>query len=271
MENTMNDDTAAPPGRVLLDRSGPVATLMLDNPGKLNAINLAMWGQMIDAMKSVAADQSLRVLVVRGAGAEAFAAGGDLAEFPTRRSTLAQAMDYHERWVAPALDALARCPIPSVAMIHGPCIGGGLEIAACCDIRIAAAEASFGAPILRLGFNMYAGELAHVMRVAGPALVSEILLEGRILDASEALRRGLVGRVFPAAALDSEVAATCGRIAAGAPLVAKAHKAWIRRLSMPAGLTVEEKLASLELVDSEDYREGLAAFIEKRPPDFRGR
>jgi enoyl-CoA hydratase/carnithine racemase len=267
----MNEDNTAPTGRVLLDRSGPVATLTLDNPGKLNAINLAMWGQMIDALESVAADESPRVLVVRGAGSEAFAAGGDLAEFPTRRSTLAQAMDYHERWVAPALDALARCPIPSVAMIRGPCIGGGLEIAACCDVRIAAADASFGAPILRLGFNMYAGELAHVLRVAGPALVSEILLEGRILDASEALQRGLVGRVFPAEALESEVAASCARIAAGAPQVAKAHKAWIRRLSAPSALTVEEKLASLALVDSADYREGLAAFMEKRRPIFTGR
>lgn len=258
-------------GRVLLECDGGVATISLCNPGRLNAINLAMWEQLADALARVSADPALRVLVVRGAGTEAFAAGGDLSEFGARRGTVDDAFDYHEGRVAPALAALAACPIPTVAMIHGACVGGGLEIAACCDIRIASSLATFGAPILRLGFSMYAGELAHVMRVVGPELASEILLEGRLVNAEEAQRRGLVGRIVAPERLEEETAAAVRRIAAGAPLVARAHKAWMRRIASGTPLTEAEKRASLSLVHSDDYREGLDAFFGKRRPVFTGR
>lgn len=250
-------------------------TLSIDHPGKLNAIDLGMWRQMREGLSALAREPDLRCLRVRGARMDgqpaAFAAGGDLGEFLQVRMTQADALSYHEEAVAPALTALADFPVPVVAEIDGPCIGGGLEIAACCDIRIASDTATFGAPILKLGFNMYAGELAHVLRVAGPALVCEILLEGRILDAHEALQRGLIGRIFPAEVLETSVLAACRRISQGAPLVARAHKAWIHRLSNGIAPTREEKIASLALVESADYREGLAAFFEKRRPEFKGR
>lgn len=267
------------PGRIEIRREGGsdsatgIATLIIANAGKLNAIDLTMWRQMKVALDQLAADPDLRCLRIRGddsTEAPAFAAGGDLEEFFQVRMNTADAFLYHEDAVAPALAALAGFPVPVVAEIDGPCIGGGLEIACCCDIRIAADNATFGAPILKLGFSMYAGELAHVLPVAGPAVVKEMLLEGRIFDAAEAYAKGLLSRVVPRDQLAREVAASCRRIVQGAPLVARAHKAWIQRLSAEPTLSQEEKHASLALVDSADYREGLDAFFAKRRPEFTG-
>lgn len=268
-------------GRIYIEREASqaalpgLATLVIANPGKLNAIDLSMWRQMKLALDELASDASLRCLRVCGEVQPelppAFAAGGDLEEFLQARMTVADAFAYHEGAVAPALATLADFPLPVLAQIAGPCIGGGLEIACCCDLRIAADNASFGAPILKLGFNMYAGELAHVLPVAGRAVVNEMLLEGRIFAAPEALMKGLVGRVVPSEQLDDEVLASCRRIAQGAPLVAREHKRWIRRLSKGTPPNREEKLASLALVESADYREGLDAFFAKRRPNFSGR
>lgn len=267
------------PGRIEIRRDDGgagvpgIATLLIANPGKLNAIDLSMWRQMKAALDQLASDDTLRGLRVRGADNDppAFAAGGDLEEFLQLRMNTADAFAYHEEAVAPALAALADFPVPVVAEIAGPCIGGGLEIACCCDLRISADNATFGAPILKLGFSMYAGELAHVLAVAGPAVVKEMLLEGRIFDAAEAYTKGLLARVVPRERLAEETLASCRRIAQGAPLVAREHKRWIRRLASGAPLTREEKLASLALVDSADYREGLDAFFAKRRPEFSGR
>jgi enoyl-CoA hydratase len=257
--------------RVSRDTDGTLATLTIANPGKLNAIDHGMWLAMRAELKALAADPTLRCLLVRGEGEAAFAAGGDIEEFLQKRMSVDAGIDYHEQAVAPALAALAEFPLPVVAMIHGACIGGGLEIAACCDIRLAADNASFGAPINKLGFSMYAGELAHVLAAVGPAVASEILLEGRILRADEACAKGLVNRLVPAAMLSDEATACCRRIGQGAPLVARAHKQWIRRLRNGVPPTLEEKRASLALIDSADYREGLAAFLGKRRPQFEGR
>ncbi|RIX44076.1 MAG: enoyl-CoA hydratase/isomerase family protein [Rhodocyclales bacterium GT-UBC] len=253
-----------------LSTAGDIATLTLNNPDKLNAIDLAMWQQLAAHMAKLSADQAIRCIVIRGAGQDAFAAGGDLEEFVTGRATLAQALHYHGQ-VAAALNAIADCPHPTVALIQGACIGGGLEIAGVCDLRIASEQSRFGAPINKLGFSMYPGEMEGLLKLAGAAVIKEILLEGRILSAAEAYAKGLVTRVVPAAQVDDEAYATARRIAAGAPLVAGWHKQWIRRLQDGRPLSDDEKAASFAFLETEDYREGLAAFLEKRKPVFKAR
>lgn len=253
-----------------LEKNGEIATLTLNNLGKLNAIDLAMWIQLATHVASLSADVGVRCVVLRGAGNEAFAAGGDLEEFVTARTTLEQALHYHGQ-VAAALNAIADCPHPTVALIEGACIGGGLEIAGVCDLRICGESSRFGAPINRLGFSMYPGEMEGLLKLAGPAVMKEILLEGRILMAAEAYAKGLVTRVVPDARVADEAYATARRICAGAPLVAGWHKQWIRRLLDGRPLNEGEKAASFAFLETEDYKEGLAAFLEKRKPLFKAR
>ncbi len=253
-----------------LSRDGEIATLTLNNPGKLNAIDLGMWLQLTENMAELAVDRDIRCIVLRGAGRDAFAAGGDLEEFVSARATLDQALHYHGQ-VATALNAVADCPQPTVALIQGACIGGGLEIAGACDLRICNESARFGAPINRLGFSMYPSEMEGLLKLTGAAVLKEILLEGRILNANEAYEKGLVTRVVPDSQVADEAYASARRICAGAPLVAGWHKQWIRRLQSGRPLSDEEKAASFAFLDTEDYREGLAAFFEKRKPAFKAR
>lgn len=253
---------------ILCQRDGNIATVTLFNPDKLNALNAAMWRKLRETLLELAADGSLRCIILRGEGA-AFAAGGDLEEFRTARATVDLALAYHEA-VGEALAAIETCPHPTVAAILGPCVGGGLEIACACDLRIAGVGARFGAPIMKLGFSMYPGELAGFLKLAGPAVAKEILLEGRLLDAAEAYAKGLVTRVVADAEVLVEAQSTAARIAAGAPLVARWHKQWIARLMEGRPLSEEEKRASFAFLDTQDYAEGLAAFLQKRPVRFTG-
>jgi enoyl-CoA hydratase/carnithine racemase len=257
--------------RIDLDIDQGIATVTLHNPSKLNAVNAAMWRGLSAAMARIAGDDSVRCVIVRGAGENAFAAGGDIEEFRRVRATVDDALHYHEDLVASALNAIRDCAVPTVAAIRGACVGGGLEIAGCCDIRIAGASARFGAPINRLGFSMYPGEMAGLLALVGPAVVLEILLEGRILDAREALQKGLLTRVVDDERVFEEAAVSAERIRAGAPLVARWHKQWVRRLTTGVPLSEEEKRRAFDFLATEDYREGLAAFSEKRAPVFRGR
>ena len=257
--------------RIDLELQNGIATLTLHNPAKLNAVNAAMWRGLSAAMGKIAVDDSVRCVILRGAGEEAFAAGGDIEEFVRVRSTVDDALHYHEDLVATALNAIRDCAVPTVAAIRGACIGGGLEIAGCCDIRIAGESARFGAPINRLGFSMYPGEMAGLLALVGPAVVLEILLEGRILTAREALQTGLLSRVVDDEKVFDEAAACAARIRAGAPLVARWHKQWVRRLMRGEPLSAEERRQAFDFLATEDYREGLAAFMEKRTPQFTGR
>ncbi|MBK6637279.1 MAG: enoyl-CoA hydratase/isomerase family protein [Rhodocyclaceae bacterium] len=259
---------------ILQTRSGTIAQVTLFNPDKLNAINAAMWRRLRVVMETLSADDSLRAVVIRGEGGH-FAAGGDLEEMEAERSTRQRAQRFHGETVAPALAAVAECQHPVVAAIQGACAGGGLEIAAACDLRIAGTSARFGAPIMKLGFSMYPGELAGLLEVCGAATALEILLEGRLLTAAEALQKGLVTRVVADEAVAEEALATAQRIAAGAPLVARAHKRMIRAMNRrvtSADLRIELPTDDpFWFLDTADHAEGMAAFREKRAPVFTGR
>jgi len=257
---------------IRVERDGAIATVTLSNPGKLNALTVAMWRKLARVMNALSADEALRCVVVRGAGDKAFAAGADIEEFAQVRDNPEQGKRYHREDVFGALRAVGECRHPTVAMIHGPCIGGGLEIACQCDLRIAGASGRFGVPISRLGFAIACDELAALLPLTGRAVALEILVEGRVWDAKEALAKGLLTRVVPDDELESEVLAAARRIAAGAPLANRWHKRFVRRLApAPAPLTAAEIEENFAYFATQDYRIGVQAFLDKKRPRFKGR
>jgi enoyl-CoA hydratase len=257
---------------ILVERDGVVATVALSHPGKLNALTVSMWQELARAMDTLSADDALRCVVLRGAGNEAFAAGADIAEFASARDDAEQGRRYHREYVHAALKAVGECRHPTVAMIHGPCVGGGLEIACMCDLRISGESGRFGVPISRLGFAIAYDELAAVLPLTGRAVALEILVEGRVWDAREALDKGLLTRVVPDATLEEEVFTSARRIAEGAPLVNRWHKRFVRRLApQPEPLTAAEIEENFAYFATEDYRIGMRAFAEKKRPQFKGR
>lgn len=255
---------------VLLSRDGDIGTVVLSNPERLNALSLPMWRRLRDIVSTLHADETVRCLVVRGAGGKAFAAGADIAEFSNERANSAQAKHYGEE-VANSLRALAECRHPTVALIEGACVGGGLLVASQCDLRICNESARFGVPVKNLGLVEAYDELAAMMRVVGRATTLELLLEGRIFGAREAYEKGLVNRVLADDKVAGETYATARRIADGAPLAARWHKKFVRRLAESRPLTQEEIDESYACFDTEDFREGVAAFLAKRKPRFTGR
>ena len=261
--NTIDDS-------ILATRDGAIATVTLNRPQKLNALTKAMWGTLGATIARLGADPTTRCIVIRGAGERAFSPGNDIGEFAHERSNAAQARAYGAVMHATAR-ALSECPVPLVAQIHGLCVGGGLEIAALCDLRICGASSRFGAPIKNLGLVMAYAEMAPLVRLVGSATALEILLEGRIFDADEAKAKGLVTRVVADADVAAEVAATSARIAEGAPLVARWHKRFARRLADPAPISAAEADECFECFDTEDFRTGYAAFLAKRKPEFTGK
>jgi enoyl-CoA hydratase/carnithine racemase len=257
-------------GSVRLSHEGAVATLTLDSPGKLNAISVPMWRALRERALRIASDAAIRCVLVRGAGGN-FAAGADIEEFASVRHDRASGRAYHLDILLPALRALAAIPQPVVAAIEGVCVGGGLEIAAACDIRVARAEARFGVPVGRLGFPLALPELAPLLKLVGPALLSDLLLSGRLLSANEALTAGLVQRVAPADRFEAEVASAVNGVLAGAPLAARQNKAQLRALAERGAYTEAELDASFAFLDWDDYKEGVAAFLAKRAPKFLDR
>lgn len=242
-----------------------VAWLTIANPGKRNAIDVAMWGRLREAVAALQADPSARVAVVAGADGH-FAAGADIEELPAFRFDERSLRHFHEEVVAPALEALLDCDVPLVACIEGHCIGGGLEIAACCDLRIAARDSGFGIPVARLGFPLAPGEALLLRRVLPDALLRELLLEARLLDAETALARGLVHRLADDARAEADT--TARRIAELPAEVLRLNKRTLRQIRH-GGPTAEERAAHFAYAPARHHREGIAAFLEKRPPRFR--
>jgi enoyl-CoA hydratase len=255
---------------IRVEHDGAIATVVLNRPEKLNALTQGMWQTLGEAVTALSADDDLRCVIVRGAGDKAFSPGNDIGEFATVRANKAQAIEYGEVMHATA-QALTDCRHPLVAQIHGICVGGGLEIAALCDLRICGESSRFGAPIKNLGLVMAYPEMAPLVRLAGESVALEILLEGRIFGSAEAREKGLVTRVVPDNHVAAEARATAERIAEGAPLVARWHKKFARRLADPRPLTAAERDECFDCFDTEDFREGYAAFLAKRKPAFRGR
>jgi enoyl-CoA hydratase/carnithine racemase len=256
-------------GNILVHRAGPIATVVLNRPEKLNALTRSMWAELGQAFAQLGADDAVRCIVIRGAGTKAFAPGNDISEFETERSNVEQARAYGED-MRRTIDAIAGCRHPIVAQIHGICVGGGLEIAGLADLRICGESSRFGVPINKLGLVMAYAEIGALIALAGEATALEILLEGRVFDAREAKAKGLVTRVVADEQVEAEAIATAQRIAEGAPLVARWHKKFARRLRDATPLSDAEYDEGFACFGTEDFRIGYRAFLAKQRPEFKG-
>lgn len=260
----------SPTPRLSLALEDGIATLSIDNPARRNALDLEMWQAIPPIMAGLAADERVRVLVVRGAGGGPFASGADIAEFETVRADAAGGAAYEAANEA-AFDSLARLPQPTIAAIRGFCLGGGFGLALACDLRVAGADAVFGIPAGRLGVGYPPGAMRLVVQAVGAVAAKDLFFTARRIDAAEALRMGIVREVLPTAVLDSDVAGLARIVAANAPLTLRAAKAAIDAVSGVGAPDADPVALARACFDSEDYREGRAAFLAKRAPVFRGR
>jgi enoyl-CoA hydratase/carnithine racemase len=252
-------------GHVHLALEGAIARVTMSHPGKLNAMSRAMWIELRAIFERVHAMGECRAVVVAGEGGD-FCAGGDISEYPHFRFDEKALAHFHENEVWGGLRAMLASDVPIVARIEGACMGAGLEIASCCDIRIAGQSAKFGAPIAKLGFPMALREAAVVTRAVGDATAREILLEAAVLDAAEMKSRGFLQRVVADAEAAAQAEASAQRIVSLAPQAARLNKQSLRAL----GEAVSELDASgrYAYADSPEHREGIAAFLDKRKPRF---
>jgi enoyl-CoA hydratase/carnithine racemase len=255
---------------VLLERDGAIATVILANPERMNALTKGMWERLGAMVRELSTDDSLRCVVLRGAGGKAFAAGADISEFTQVRANARQGKEVGEIF-ASTMHAVASCKHPTLAVIEGVCVGGGLEVASQCDMRICGESSRFGVPIKNLGLVVAYAEMQGLIDLVGRPTALEILLEGRVFGAREAYEKRLVNRVVPDDKVLEEGYASARRIAEGAPLVARWHKKFARRLADPKPLTEAEYDESYACFDTEDFKIGTAAFLAKQKPAFTGR
>jgi enoyl-CoA hydratase/carnithine racemase len=246
-----------------------VAQVSIDNPGKFNAMSRAMWRKLKSVFTDIQDHAEVRCVVVRGRGGH-FCAGGDITEYPDFRFDSAQLRDFHDNDVWGGLAAILGCDVPVLACIEGNCMGAGVEIASCCDMRIASECARFGAPIARLGFPMAPREAALVVRVMGELTAREMLLAAVILDAPEMRLRGCLNQVTTAAGLEAAVAARVECISGLAPKATRLNKQVFRALALVdiESLAPDLIVNAYQYANSDEHREGIAAFLEKRPPRF---
>ncbi|MBO6782287.1 MAG: enoyl-CoA hydratase/isomerase family protein [Alphaproteobacteria bacterium] len=256
---------------VLVERDGDIATVVLNRPEKLNALNKPMWRRLGEVMREIGEDASIRCVVLRGAGDRAMGPGADISEFETERANTAQATEYGGLMHS-TMHAVRDCPHPVIALIKGLCVGGALEIALMCDMRICGEGSRFGVPINRLGLVMAYPEVEALVGLVGRSVALEILYEARVFDAAEAKDKGLVNRVVADDAVEDEVYTAARRIADGAPLVNRWHKKFVDRvLAGGPPLTEAEKAEGFACFDTEDFNTGYRAFLAKEKPEFKGR
>jgi len=257
-------------GTIKLQVDGPVARVSVSNPARYNAMSLSMWNALADTVDTLSAAQDVRVVLLRGEGAKAFVSGADISEFEAQRSN-PEAVKAYDEAVHRAQTALAQCAKPVVALIHGVCMGGGIGLAMSCDLRYASYTARFRMPAARMGLGYDPRGMRRLVELAGTAAVADIFYPARHFDGIEAQRLGFVQQSFSEEMLDAEVEKTVAMIAQNAPLTIAAAKLAIRAA---ASGDAEETAAAGQAVqgcfDSFDYREGRAAFAEKRAPRFRG-
>jgi enoyl-CoA hydratase len=258
--------------RIVAEKQGPVGRLTFNNPARRNAVSIDMWEAIPKVLDRFEQDAEIRVIVLAGAGDKAFVSGADVSQYEKDRST-AEGIQRYNEISSLACDRLQACDKVTLAMIRGYCLGGGVNVALCCDLRLAADDARFGVPAAKLGLGYGAGALKNLLDTIGPAYAREVLITARQFTADEAKTMGFVHRVAPVAGLEALVLEYCAMIAGNAPLTIRASKRIVRELSKSSTAFDAEACAALvgECFESQDYIEGRRAFMEKRKPEFQGK
>jgi enoyl-CoA hydratase len=259
-------------GKILKEVIDGVGIVTFNNPEKRNAMSIEMWEGLGQALIELREDENVRVVILSGAGDKAFMSGADISQFEKNRHN-AQASEEYNRKSDTQRALLAEYPKPTIACIRGFCLGGGLQVAMLCDIRFAAEDSQFGIPAAKLGIAYGFEGLRHLVSLVGPSWARLILYTGMRIDSAEALRIGLVDRVMPNDKLLEETLETARTISGNAPLAIKAAKITIAQVLKDKD---ERDMGAIKAIgtacmDSEDFREGRQAFMEKRKPNFKGR
>jgi enoyl-CoA hydratase/carnithine racemase len=257
--------------KMLSRKEGGVGTLIFNNPERHNAVSLDMWEAASGILADFAADPNIRVVVLTGAGGKAFVSGADISKFESERSSK-EAIDRYNVVVDEANSAIYEFPKPTIAMIQGYCIGGGLGLALCCDLRICSDNSKFAVPAAKLGLGYGFKGIKKLVDVVGPSFAKEIFYTARQFTAAEALTMGLVNRVLPVAELETYVKGYAETISGNAPLTVNSVKFIVGETVKDESQRDMKKCADLvtKCFASNDYTEGRRAFMEKRKPQFSG-
>jgi enoyl-CoA hydratase/carnithine racemase len=258
--------------KMILEKDGAIGRIIFNNPARHNAVSLDMWQAVGQIMGDFESDPEIRVIVLSGAGGKAFVSGADISEFKEKRAT-AEAAEEYSRVSESARVALQETLKPTIAMIRGYCIGGGMATALACDIRIATEGSKFGIPAAKLGLGYAYDGIKKLVDIVGPAYAREIFYTGRQFTTDEALRMGLINQVVADGELETTVDNMAKTIAGNAPLTVRAVKQIVREALKDESKRDMElcKRVVQECFASEDYTEGRTAFMEKRRPVFKGR
>jgi enoyl-CoA hydratase/carnithine racemase len=260
-----------PSEKMISKKENGVGWMILNNPGRHNAISLEMWDAALEIMTDFSADAAVRVMVITGAGGKAFASGADISKFKDERQE-AQAVEHYQATTQKAYAAIQAMRIPTIAMIRGYCIGGGTAVAVCCDLRICTENAKFGIPAAKLGLGYGLQRAIPLVDLVGPAFAKEMFFTGRHFDAREAEKMGLVNRVVADDKLEASVEEIARSIVENAPLTVRCAKLVVGEAlkdSQQRDVAATER-AVQACFNSSDYKEGQAAFMEKRKPRFTG-
>jgi len=257
---------------LIAEKQGATGWLTFNRPERMNAVSYDMWCAVPSIMAHFAQDDDIRIIAMKGAGDKAFVAGADISQFGENRGSAEAAQEYEQKNVE-AFDAIAACEKPTLAMINGYCIGGGLGIALSCDIRIASLGSTFAIPAAKLGLGYPAEGIKHIVSLIGPQFAKELFYTARQFSHDDALKMGLINQLTTKEDLREKTDSLCAMISANAPLTLKASKKAIDAVAAAPetyDLKVLEGLVS-DCFESEDYIEGRRAFEEKRKPIFKGK